>query len=102
MREYEAPFTVYAASDFAQGIGRLWWIAFKMVIAKTTSIEVAIDGVATRLDTATAADKQVAYDRVHLWLRGLPGEQDMQREISALCARHGIDQAGICREFCMS
>jgi peptidoglycan/xylan/chitin deacetylase (PgdA/CDA1 family) len=102
MREFEAPFTVYVASDFAQGIGRLWWIALEMVIAKATSIEVAVGGVATRLDAATATAKQVAYDRLHLWLRGLPGEQDMQREISALCARHGIDPAGICREFCMS
>ena len=26
----------------------------------------------------------------------------MQREISALCARHGVDEAAICRELCMS
>src|SRR6201996_3644136 len=35
MREFDAPFTVYAASDFAEGIGRLWWIALEMMIAKT-------------------------------------------------------------------
>ena len=47
MREFEAPFTMYVASDFAQGIGRLWWIALEMVIAKATSIDVTIGGVAT-------------------------------------------------------
>ena len=26
----------------------------------------------------------------------------MQREISALCTRHGVDEAAICRELCMS
>src|SRR5712672_524141 len=33
MRKLEAPLTVYVAGDFAQGTGRLWWIALEMVIA---------------------------------------------------------------------
>jgi peptidoglycan/xylan/chitin deacetylase (PgdA/CDA1 family) len=102
MREFDAPFTVYVASDFAQGIGRLWWIALEMVIARTSSIEAAIGGVATRLDTSTPAAKQATFDRLHDWLRGLPGEHDIQREIGALCARHGVDEIGICRDLCMS
>jgi peptidoglycan/xylan/chitin deacetylase (PgdA/CDA1 family) len=102
MREFEAPLTMYVASDFAHGIGRLWWLALEMVIAGASAIEVPIGGVATRLDTATASAKQIAYDRLHVWLRGLPDEQDMHRVIGALCARHGVDQAAICRELCMS
>ena len=102
MREFDAPSTVYVASDFAQGIGRLWWIALEMVIARAPAIDVAIGGTATRLDTATPADKQAAFDRLHDWLRGLPGEQDIEREIAALCARHGVDELAICRELCMS
>ena len=73
MREFEAPFTVHVASDFAQGTGHLWWIALEMVIARATSIEAEIGGVATRLDTSTPAAKQAAFDRLHDWLRGLPG-----------------------------
>jgi peptidoglycan/xylan/chitin deacetylase (PgdA/CDA1 family) len=53
MREFEAPFTVFVASDFAEGTGRLWWIALEMVIAKSSSIELAIGGTMTRLDTST-------------------------------------------------
>jgi peptidoglycan/xylan/chitin deacetylase (PgdA/CDA1 family) len=102
MREFEAPFTMYVASDFAQGTGRLWWIALEMVIAKASSIEVAIGGAATRLDTSTRSAKQAAFDRLHDWLRALPGEQDIQREIDALCARHGVNETAICRELCMS
>jgi peptidoglycan/xylan/chitin deacetylase (PgdA/CDA1 family) len=102
MREFEAPLTVYVASDFAQGTGRLWWIALEMVIAGAAFIEVAIDGVATRLDTSTPAPKQAAFDRLHDWLRGLPGEHDIRREIGSLCARHGIDETATCRELCMS
>ena len=102
MREFEAPLTVYVASDFAQGTGKLWWIALELVIARASSIEAMIGGVATRLDTSTPAAKQAAFDRLHDWLRGLPGEHDIHREIGALCARHGVDETEICRELCMS
>jgi peptidoglycan/xylan/chitin deacetylase (PgdA/CDA1 family) len=102
MREFDAPFTVHVASDFAEGTGRLWWIALEAVIAKSSSIEAAIGGVATRLDTSTPAAKQAAFDRLHDWLRALPGAQDIQREVTALCARHGVDETAVCRDLCMS
>jgi peptidoglycan/xylan/chitin deacetylase (PgdA/CDA1 family) len=102
MREFEAPFTVYVASDFAEGCGRLWWIALEMVIARASAIEVEIGGAAVRLDTSTTAAKQAAFDRLHDWLRRLPGEHNMQREVAALCARYGVDELAICRELCMS
>src|SRR6202521_2756920 len=102
MREFDAPFTVFVASDFAEGTGRLWWIALEMVIAKASSIEAAIGGLATRLEPPTPAAKQVAFDRLHDRLRSLPGEHDIHREIAVLCARHGVDEAAVCRELCMS
>ena len=55
MREFDAPLTVYVASDFAEGTGRLWWIALEMVIARASSIEANIGGAAARLDTSTPA-----------------------------------------------
>src|SRR5476649_617806 len=89
MREFDAPFTVYVASDFAQGSGRLWWVALEMVVAKAQTIEAEIGGVAVRLDASTTDAKQAAFERLHDWMRALPGEHDIRREISALCARHG-------------
>jgi peptidoglycan/xylan/chitin deacetylase (PgdA/CDA1 family) len=102
MREFDAPLSVYVVSDFAEGTGKLWWIALEMAIARASAIEAVIGDVPTRLDTSTPAAKQAAFDRLHDWLRSLPGEQDIQREIAALCARHGVDEAAICRELCMS
>jgi peptidoglycan/xylan/chitin deacetylase (PgdA/CDA1 family) len=102
MREFDAPFTVYVASDFAEGTGRLWWIALEMAIARANSVEAAIGGVPTRLDTSTPAARQATFDRLHDWLRTLPGEHDLQREISALCARQAVDETTITRELCMS
>ena len=102
MREFDAPLTVYATSDFAEGTGKLWWIALEKVIAKASSIEVPIGGIVTRLDTSTPAAKQAAFDRLHEWLRALPAEHDLQREISALCARHDVDQTSLARDLCLS
>jgi peptidoglycan/xylan/chitin deacetylase (PgdA/CDA1 family) len=102
MREFDAPLTVYVASDFAEGTGRLWWVALERVIAKASSIEAPIGGLATRFDTSTPAAKQAAFDRIHDWLRMLPTEHDMQREIAALCTRHAVDATSIARELCMS
>jgi len=102
MREFEAPLTVYVTSDFADGSGRLWWIALERVISAASAIEVPIGGSTTRLDTCTVQAKRAAFDRIHDWLRALPGECDVQREVSALCIRHGIDDTTIARELCLS
>jgi peptidoglycan/xylan/chitin deacetylase (PgdA/CDA1 family) len=102
MREFDAPLTVYVASDFAEGTGRLWWIALEMLIAGAAAIEAPIGGTVVRLDASTPAAKQAAFDRLHDWLRALPGEHDLQREISALCTRHGVDESKIARDLCMS
>lgn len=102
MQDFDAPFTVYVTSDFAAGAGRLWWIALERVVAKADAIEAPIDGHMTRFDTSTLPSKEVAFDRLHGWLRGLPTEADLRREMSALCARHGVDEAAISRELCLS
>ena len=95
MREFDAPFTVYVASDFAEGTGRLWWIALERVIARASSIEAEIGGATTRLDTSTPAAKQAAFDRLHDWLRALPGEHDVaardQRAVRAPRRRRNRD-----------
>jgi peptidoglycan/xylan/chitin deacetylase (PgdA/CDA1 family) len=101
MREFDAPLTLFVTSDFAEGVGRLWWIGLEMAIAKAERIEASIGGMACRFDTATPPAKQAAFDRLHDWLRTL-SEHDLQREVGALCARHGIDQAAICNALCMS
>src|SRR6266568_714572 len=82
MREFDAPFTLFVASDFAEGTGRLWWEALERVIARTTSLDVTIGGVAEGLDATTPAAKQAAFHRLHDWLRALPGGHDVRREIS--------------------
>ena len=73
-RDFDAPCIVYAVSDFAGGTGRLWWVALERAVASTDAIEVEIGGRMTRMEARTAEQKQAAFDRLHDWLRALPGE----------------------------
>ncbi|WP_448034986.1 polysaccharide deacetylase family protein [Bradyrhizobium liaoningense] len=102
LREFDAPLAVYVASDFAEGTGRLWWAALEAVIAKAEQIDVRIGNSALRLDATTPAAKQAAFDRLHDWLRALPGEHDLKREIEALCTTYDIDMEALCRSLCLS
>ncbi len=102
LREFDAPATIYVASDFAEGTGRLWWTALEAVIAKAEQVDVQIGRSALRLDASTLPAKQAAFDRLHDWLRALPGEHDLKREIEALCAAHGVDLEALCRGLCLS
>jgi peptidoglycan/xylan/chitin deacetylase (PgdA/CDA1 family) len=101
-REFDAPCTVYAVTDFAAGTGRLWWVALERAVAKADAIEVEIGGRMTRMEAGSAAEKQAAFDTLHDWLRALPSEHDVLREVASLCARHGVDETAICRELCLS
>lgn len=102
MRDFAAPFTIFITSDFAEGVGRPWWIALEKIVASVDMIEVTIDGVATRLDARDPTEKCITFQRLHDWLRGLPSEDDSRREMGDLCARHGVNEAAICRELCLS
>ncbi len=102
MREFDAPFTVYVTSDFAEGTGRLWWIALEKLVAKAPGIEAVIDGAPVRIDSSDISAKRAAFARLHDWLRALPSRNDVAREIDTLCVRHAIDQGAICRELCLS
>jgi peptidoglycan/xylan/chitin deacetylase (PgdA/CDA1 family) len=99
---FEAPLTVYVTSEFAEGVGRLWWIALERALARVDEVVTEIGGAPLRLDTSNPAGKQTAFARLHDLIRGLPTEADVRREVGALCARHGVDDAALCAELCMS
>lgn len=102
MREANAPLTVYVTSDFADGRGRLWWVALEKLVAATDMIDVEIDGAPVRFEMRDADSKQIAFTRLHDWLRGLPSDMQVQHEVSKLCAKYNVDDAAIARDLCMN
>lgn len=101
LEEFGAPFTVYVASDFAEGTGRLWWITLERLLASRRDIEVEIGGTVLRLDTATPEAKLEAFERLHDLLRRLPDGDDLARGMTALCQRYGVDETAASRELCL-
>lgn len=99
--EFDAPFTVYVTSDFAEGDGRLWWITLERLIASKDRIEADIGDATIRLDTATAAAKQEAYERLHDLLRGSADGGELKAAMTALCGRYGVDETAVARELCL-
>ena len=102
MCAFGAPLMVYVAADFAQGAGRIWWVALERTIAAATRIDARIGGVHLLLDAATPQQKQIAFARIHDLLRKLPTDHDVQHEVHDLARMHGIDDEAISRELCLS
>lgn len=106
MREFDAPMTVYVASDFADARGLPWWVALERVVAATELIEVEFNpdlpaGMRTeRIAAHTTAAKYAAYARLHDWLRGM-SDNEIQLEVRSLCLRYNIEANAISGELCM-
>jgi peptidoglycan/xylan/chitin deacetylase (PgdA/CDA1 family) len=100
-KRHEVPFTVYIASDFADGCGDLWWRALERLLQEVERVELKIDGVTRRLSCARPQAKLRAYRTIHRWLRKLP-EQEARAMVADLCRTYDVDVSGICRELAMS
>ena len=101
MRDYDAPLTVYAASDFADGTTQLWWAALEQLVVESDIIDAPIDG-GVKLEAGTLPAKQVAFDRLHGWLRGLPGDAHVRDAVQQLCVKHNIRDTALGRDLCLS
>ncbi len=100
-KRHAAPFTVYVPSDFADGTGRLWWVALERIIAGNDTVEAEFDDGSQVLASDTRGRKQESFQRIYSWLRIV--DEDRQRAfIDELCGRHGLDQDALCRELIMS
>lgn len=100
-KRHELPFTVYVASDFADGRGDLWWRALECLLREVSTIELKIAGTLRRFSCRRPGAKTRAYDAIHRWLRQLP-ECDAREIVADLCRAHEVDVSGLCRELAMS
>ena len=102
MQEFGAPFTVYVASDFAAGTGRLWWVALERLIARNDHLSLTLDGAQHEFDTATPEAKQKTFARLNQWVVANPDDRAASQAIGIWCRQYGIDVAAISAELCMS
>ncbi len=101
MRKHNAPFTVYVASEFADGEGFLWWIVLERVVAKRQFLSVQIAGVTEAFRCTSDREKAAAFDRIYWGLRALP-ENETRAIVAQLADESGIDCLAPCRELAMT
>ena len=102
LKKYELPFALYIPTSFPDRLGELWWLALEAVIARNTRIGMLVNGEQRFFDCATVRDKRQLYDEVYRYLRSMKTEDQLRSTVRDLCARHGVDMPGFCRELCMS
>jgi peptidoglycan/xylan/chitin deacetylase (PgdA/CDA1 family) len=100
LRKHGVPFTIYVASDFADGRAQLWWLALEEVIARVDQLSVDLNGRNHVFRCADAAGKRAAFHTVYWWLRGLD-EANARRVVSQLCAEIGFDSELLFRDLLM-
>ncbi len=101
LKKYEAPFTVYVPSDFAEGRGELWWLALERIISQVEQLEIEFNDGRKFYNCGTVAEKNVVFDDIYWWLRSV--DEKLQRDfIRALCEAHDFSLDALCRELVMS
>ena len=95
------PFTIYIASEFADGRGDLWWQALEEAVRRLDAVEIELEGTTRRLPAGSAAQKTTAFDRLYWQLRALP-EVQARSEVARLCRMAGYDPNGLSTELTMN
>ena len=81
MKRHGVPFTVYVASDFADGRGFLWWLVLERVIGRRQSIAATINGRRETFRCISDSDKNATLSLQEfqaLWLKAR--HEEMVRE----------------------
>ncbi|ABE39928.1 polysaccharide deacetylase [Rhodopseudomonas palustris BisB5] len=101
LARHSVPFTVYLPTAFPDGLGEAWWLALEQVIAGNDRIALMIDNSERRFDTASTDDKYRVFHFLGTWLCALT-PPDLAAAIRDLCARYGVDIAGLTSEAVMN
>lgn len=100
-KKHAAPFTIYVPTDYADGLGDLWWLALEDALKVLDAVTVTIDGQQRTYGLASDADKDLAFDEIYWSLRARP-ERDARALVRGIAELAGIDQGQMCRDLVMS
>jgi len=100
-KRHGVPFTIYVATDFADGRADLWWLKLQQIIASSQGIALVMNGEAHDFALATVAEKESAFDEIYWWLRSLP-EDFARATVAEISLAQGVDTANIGTELLMT
>jgi glycosyltransferase involved in cell wall biosynthesis/peptidoglycan/xylan/chitin deacetylase (PgdA/CDA1 family) len=100
LRRHSAPWTMFVATDFADGRGRLWWLELEAAIARVDRVVLSSNGELLDLPSSTTEEKQATFDAVYSRLRTGP-EDRLRAAIADLVAQAGIDTRHLAKDLCL-
>lgn len=99
-KRYDAPFTIYIPTDYADGTGDLWWLTLEEAVRGLDEVTVDMDGSRRHFSLRTTAEKNAGFDALYWWLRAKP--ETVARAITHRLAREAnFDASKLCRDLIM-
>jgi peptidoglycan/xylan/chitin deacetylase (PgdA/CDA1 family) len=100
-KRHNVPFTIYVATDFADGRGDLWWLTLEEALRQLSSIDLEMDGPVQTFKLTTADQKDAAFEEIYWWMRSI--DEGRARAITHRLARQaGFDPMAFCRDLVMT
>ncbi len=100
LRRQQCPFTLYVPTALVDGVGEVWWQALEDIVAAQNALAVTEGGETTYLPSATAEEKNAAYETLYRRMRSMP-EAERVVLIRELANQYGLDLERHCRELIM-
>lgn len=101
-KKHDCPFTIFIATDITDGTSELWWQILERAIADSDTLSTEIGGEKLSLATATAAQKNQAYEKLYKLVRWGLDEQEQRKWVRAFCEDQKIDFMAMCRDQAMT
>ena len=100
-KRHGVPFTIYVPSDFGDGKGDLWWLAFEEALRRLDFLTLKMGSRPQHFNLTTADGKSAAFQAIYWWLRGLP-EVEARAQVARMAKQAGFDGSTLCRDLVMS
>ncbi len=100
LARHGAPWTLFVASDFAAGEGRLWWVELERAVARLDRVRLEAGGHPIDLPARSPVEKTRAFEAVYRALRAGP-EDELLARIGDLCRAAGLAPGTAAAELCL-
>jgi peptidoglycan/xylan/chitin deacetylase (PgdA/CDA1 family) len=100
LRRHGAPWTLFVTTGFAERTAALWWLELEEAVARLPEIDFIVGPRHIIAKTRSDWEKSAAFQRIYWALRDL-SEPDLRQAMSDICARAGIDRAGLVADLCL-
>jgi peptidoglycan/xylan/chitin deacetylase (PgdA/CDA1 family) len=101
LKRHGAPWSVFVTTDFAEGLGRLWWIELEQAIARLDRLVLFLEGRRVELPTHAPHEKQRAFEKLFRELRAGP-QETLYAATADLAAQADLCTQELVRALCLS